>query len=1151
MEQKYHKILLGQTLLNDQPLNAEGEFVSLWGESFYRIANYDAIPPFFVSLVSSSDHWLFISSTGGLSAGRVSAEQALFPYYTEDKLTENSENTGSKTILLVYRDGQAWLWEPFSIRQQGLYGVQRNIYKNIYGTALVFEELNHSLGLTFRYAWRTSDKFGFVKTSWLFNEQDSACSVEILDGIQNILPANVATDTQNRLSCLLDAYKRSELDPETGLAIFTLNSTLTDLAEPSESLLATTVFQVGLNASEYLLSSAQLDRFRTGKSIVPETETRGCRGAFFIHADMELLSGSEHSWHIVADVNQDGTDIVETLDILHKTRTSLGREIDADIASNSVNLEKIVACADGMQVSNKQLCTAHHFANVMFNVMRGGIFADQYWIDRSDFIKFVSTHNHELANKHADFLLAFPERVHVNELHARAEEIDSADLIRLCQTYLPLTFSRRHGDPSRPWNRFAINIKNPDGSQRLDYEGNWRDIFQNWEALAYSYPEYVEAMIFTFLCATTVDGYNPYRITRAGIDWEIPEPGNPWANIGYWSDHQIIYLLKLMELSARVHPGRLRASLERPILSYANVPYRIKSYNDLLNDPHNTIHFDHDLEKVIESRVEMIGTDGKLLLGEDGQVVHGTLVEKLLTLLLAKLVNFVPEGGIWMNTQRPEWNDANNALVGKGLSVVTLGYLFRYIDFCQKLFSDDLPAHVQIGTEVADLFARVFSILRTFQPYLTGPFNDENRRSMMDVLGQAGSDHRENLYHQGLSGSTVSIKIGDLLGFFELTQNYMQHSLRANRREDDLYHAYNILHIGDKQAKIDRLYVMLEGQVSILSSGMLSGVESAALLESLRKSELYRSDQHSYILYPDKVLCSFLEKNSIKSDQMPGLRLPAMLAENRDGSLLIKDVNGVYHFSGGLRNVKDVQRVMINLSRQPEYAELVEAEGEEIAALFEEVFRHSEFTGRSGTFFAYEGLGSVYWHMVSKLLLAVQETIFRCRHEPEVSVMLERYRDIRAGLGFNKTPAAYGAFPTDPYSHTPKGQGARQPGMTGMVKEEILTRRAELGLTIEDGCLIFDPLFIDRAELLTSSGEYTYLDVSGARKHFELPPGSMACSLCKTPVILRAGERREIRVEYSDGSVETLTGHRLDENNSRHIFQRNGLIQRLIVSFIP
>jgi len=96
--------------------------------------------------------------------------------------------------------------------------------------------------------------------------------------------------------------------------------------------------------------------------------------------------------------------------------------------------------------------------------------------------------------------------------------------------------------PSRPWNRFAINLKKPDGSLKLDYEGNWRDIFQNWEALAYSYPEFVENMISTFLNATTVDGYNPYRITYQGLDWEVPEPSNPWSNIGYWSDHQIIYL---------------------------------------------------------------------------------------------------------------------------------------------------------------------------------------------------------------------------------------------------------------------------------------------------------------------------------------------------------------------------------------------------------------------------------------------------------------------------------------------------------------------------------------------------------------------------------------------------------------------------------
>ena len=117
---------------------------------------------------------------------------------------------------------------------------------------------------------------------------------------------------------------------------------------------------------------------------------------------------------------------------------------------------------------------------------------------------------------------------------------------RLCYEYLPLSFSRRHGDPSRPWNKFNIQVKKDDGSKLLNYEGNWRDIFQNWEALSLSIPNFVESMISKFVNASTADGYNPYRITKAGIDWEKPDPHDPWANIGYWGDHQIIYLLKFL-----------------------------------------------------------------------------------------------------------------------------------------------------------------------------------------------------------------------------------------------------------------------------------------------------------------------------------------------------------------------------------------------------------------------------------------------------------------------------------------------------------------------------------------------------------------------------------------------------------------------------
>ncbi len=167
MNQNAHPIFIGETLQHGSERDVQGEFVSLLGDKFYKIQNYDQLAPFFMSIVSSFNHWLFISSTGGLSAGRVSAEQSLFPYYTDDKITENNENTGSKSILLVTCRERMSLWEPFSERYKGSYHIERNLYKNVLGTALIFEENNFSLGLSYRYAWRTSDTFGFVKSAWL------------------------------------------------------------------------------------------------------------------------------------------------------------------------------------------------------------------------------------------------------------------------------------------------------------------------------------------------------------------------------------------------------------------------------------------------------------------------------------------------------------------------------------------------------------------------------------------------------------------------------------------------------------------------------------------------------------------------------------------------------------------------------------------------------------------------------------------------------------------------------------------------------------------------------------------------------------------------------------------------------------------------
>lgn len=1141
-------IVIGNIPLKQTEKRVQGEYLTLAGEAYYRISNFDAMEPFFINLVSSSDHWLFIASTGGLSAGRVSPEHSLFPYYTVDKLTENSGNTGSKAILLVERDAQASLWEPLSDRQQGIYTIARNLYKNIAGTTLIFEEVNLDLGLTYRYAWRTSERFGFVKTTWLVNTGGSPCQVTLLDGIQNILPANVAMATQQMFSTLLDAYKRNELDRETGLAIFALNSTLTDLAEPSESLLATTVAQVGLAQAEHLLSAVQLDRFRSGQTLAVETEVRGRRGAYFVHTTLDLAPGAEQSWHLLADVQQDSAAIAQKRRWLRGDRATLLRELEADIAATQLNLWKIVANADGIQLSNNPTYAPYHFANVLFNVMRGGTFADQYWVETQAFADLVAACNLPALRANADFFASLPPRLLFSDLQRRLEAHGAADLIRLGRAYLPLTFSRRHGDPSRPWNRFAISLKKPDGSIKLDYEGNWRDIFQNWEALAYSYPEYIENMVGAFLNATTADGYNPYRITYHGVDWEIPEPGNPWANIGYWSDHQIIYLQKLLEISAAVHPGKLQEFLVQPLFSYANVPYRLKPYGDLLHDPYNTIDFDWDLEHQIGARCRERGTDGKLVCAHDGQVLHVALAEKLLTLLLAKLANFVPEGGIWMNTQRPEWNDANNALVGKGLSVVTLGYLRRYLAFCQELLGSSGLATVPLHAEVQRFYGQVFGALQQFQPVLSGSFTDEQRRSMMDLLGQAGSDYRWGFYRDGFAGAVVDIPVEEIVAFLALAQQYIEHTLRANRRSDNLYHAYNVLHLTHGRAAVSRLYEMLEGQVAILSSGLLSGAESLALLQGLRQSALYQADQHSYILYPDRELPGFLERNCLTRDQVQSVKLLTELVEAGDSSIITRDVDDVYHFNGRFRNFHNVSRVLETLKSQPRYTALVEADFTKVQALFEETFHHDQFTGRSGTFFAFEGLGSVYWHMVAKLLLAVQETVLRFKAEPFAPALIDHYLDIRQGLSFNKSPAAYGAFPTDPYSHTPKGQGAKQPGMTGLVKEVILTRLAEVGLSVKNGCLAFDPLLLDKRELLPAPTTFDYLDVSGQPQRLELPASSLAATFCQVPIILRVEGAPGIRVHFNDGTAKQVAGLLLDAATSRQLFQREGAIHHLEVT---
>ena len=1123
--------------------------IQIEGEQFYQISDVDELRPFFMSIVSDADHWMFISSNGGLTTGRKNPEYALFPYYTDDKITESAETTGSKSIFQVIQKNAVVVWEPFSIRGTGKFTVQRNLYKSAYNNKILFEEINYDLGLTFQYQWNFSNAFGIVKKSKLINHSGEYQHGTLLDGLQNIVPYGVDSALQTRASNLIDAYKRSELEIASGLGLFALSAIIVDKAEPSEALKATVAFSLGLEDPCYLLSPLQLNRFRAGLEVEQETDIKGDKGAYFACAAFELPPNTEKEWMLAADVDQNHAAIIRLVETL-KNDSDLGSRIREDIALGTENLVKLTAAADGLQCSEDALRDSRHFSNVLFNIMRGGIFDENYQLERWDFSNYLEKANRLVFARQQGILRQLPDKFTLQALKTLLQNSDDPDFIRLATEYLPLKFSRRHGDPSRPWNRFSINTRSAvDGSKILDYEGNWRDIFQNWEALAHAYPAFIEGMIFKFLNASTFDGYNPYRVTKDGFDWETIEPDDPWSYIGYWGDHQVIYLLKFLEFASNYYPALLPSLLDKAYFVYANVPYKIKPYRDILKNPKSTIDFDGALDQQIRAQRSELGADGALLRDKNGQVLRVNLLEKILAVLLAKLSNFLLEGGIWMNTQRPEWNDANNALVGNGVSMVTLYYLRRFMAFFSELLACAPLERINISQELADLYVQIHHALLENQALVNGKINDRDRKNLLDRFGHAGGDFRWQIYEHGFGGGQRAVDLDGLRTFVTLSLRFITHSIEANQRPDHLYHGYNLMSAGEDSVAVSHLGEMLEGQVAVLSSGCLPVEASLRLLNALRLSALYRGDQRSYLLYPNKQLPGFLQKNTVSRDLLSQFGLLEILSDKAYAAILESDISGNYHFNGNFKNAADLEAAVDAIGG-------IDPAGKAAwLRLFEAIFHHKAFTGRSGTFFGYEGLGSIYWHMVSKLRLAVLETaieaINKQADDAAVKQLMEHYYAIADGIGVHKSPDLYGAFPTDPYSHTPYGKGAQQPGMTGQVKEDILCRLGELGLWVQNGQLRFQPYLLRKDEFLKSRKTMRYIDVNGTPRQMVVDENALFFTYCQVPLIYVLSGHEGLVVAYDNELVEHSEQLLLNAENSQKIWNRSGEIRQITVSINP
>jgi hypothetical protein len=261
---------------------------------------------------------------------------------------------------------------------------------------------------------------------------------------------------------------------------------------------------------------------------------------------------------------------------------------------------------------------------------------------------------------------------------------------------------------------------------------------------------------------------------------------------------------------------------------------------------------------------------------------------------------------------------------------------------------------------------------------------------------------------------------------------------------------------------------------------------------------------------------------------------------------VVQYLNGVAHFKAALRNGALLKKALQALR-------LSDEKNARVLALYEEVFNHQSFTGRSGTFYKYEGFGCIYWYMVSKLLQAVQEVLNQAVYAGEdaavVGSLISHYHEIREGIGVHKSPELYGAIPTNPYSHTPGFARAQQPGMTGQVKEDLISRLGELGVAVENGRLGFRRHLVSCGEFLQEERRFHFYDVDGHERSFDLDPDTMAFITCHVPVVFHRLGPQRIEITRADSSRHTVEALDLDAAISAAVFERTGAVRRLDVFF--
>ena len=765
----------------------------LEGET-YIIENYDKLPAFSSFLpglagVKGIPLWVFYTNRGqGINSfGIHHKSNAIMEFNPANTAYENTALKGFRTFLKINKE----YYEPFFPSETK---AKRVLY--VKANSFAIEEVNEEKGIKIRinyYVLPEENIGALVRKVEITNISGKDLDIEVLDGMPKIIPYGVANGAFKEMSNLLKSWTEIK-NIENQVPYITQRGSSDDSAEVQE-----------IEGGYFYLSAAN-------NEILP------------IIYDADLVFGYDTSLvNPVEFMNRSVKELKEAEQCFYNKVPSGFTAGEAHLAKEETyRFTSYVGFSNSVEEINEKV-----------DVLKK---ADYIGAKEKESDRLVSDYTNDVKTKTAlpDFDKYVEQCYLDNFLRGGYPFVFNKD----SNPSVVHLFSRKHGDPERDYNFFAIA-----GEYYSQGNGNFRDVNQNRRNDVFFNPLVGTFNIKTFFSLIQIDGYNPLEVrpstftikdskaeeVNAYFDKALKNgkqniqkvvekaftPGQIAKAIstyhvelnvtldelletvllnsdqhieagfgeGYWSDHWG-YNMDLVDDYLKVFPDKTAQVLyEDNTYGYydsaAKVLRRSETYVLGKKGARQYGSMVHDDEK--NNRPGFVKNGANWLADKDGNKVETNLMTKLISLGLIKFATLDPYGmGVEMEAGKPGWNDAMNGLPGIfGSGMAETFELKRVVEFIGK----HIDRNVAVPVEIADLLETVYGNLNKLNK------NEITEFEYWDNVAGAREDFRDKVRFS-LSGDVKELSVETVKEIFAAYEAKIEAGIKRAAEYDDVMPTY-------------------------------------------------------------------------------------------------------------------------------------------------------------------------------------------------------------------------------------------------------------------------------------------------------------------------------------------------------------------------